>query len=55
MGEKINTDPEEFFPSVSPDHKYLFFSSTKNVRVEVYWINAKIIEDLKPDELKKGE
>jgi len=35
-------------PSVSPDGKYMFFESNG----DIYWVDAKIIEDLKPKELK---
>jgi ankyrin repeat protein/Tol biopolymer transport system component len=35
-------------PSVSPDGKYLFFARHGNI----FWVDAKIIEDLKPKELK---
>jgi glyoxylase-like metal-dependent hydrolase (beta-lactamase superfamily II) len=34
--------------SLSPDGKYLFFLSES----DIYWVDAKIIEDLKPKELK---
>ncbi|MBU0475696.1 MAG: hypothetical protein KKF62_16220 [Bacteroidetes bacterium] len=36
------------FPTVSPDGKYLFFMT----REGIYWVSAKIIEKLKPKELK---
>ena len=49
MGESINTDQIERFPWVSPDEKYLFFVRGFG---DVYWVNAMIIEELKPDELK---
>ena len=35
-------------PSVSPDGKYLFFES----KGDIYWVDAKVIEDLKPDQLQ---
>jgi len=42
-------DFEKFgIPMLTPDYKYLFFSSQGNI----YWVDAKIIEELKPDELK---
>lgn len=47
LGEKINTTGLEICPMVSPDGKYLFF-----LRGNVMWVSAKIIEDLKPKELK---
>ena len=41
------------FPSVSPDGKYLFFTKyTQGSNEDFYWVDAKIIKELKPDELK---
>ena len=59
MGKKINTVLNERFPNVSPDGKYFFFNSTRRIagakadepgngQGDVYWIDAKIIEELKP-------
>jgi len=39
-------------PGLSYDNKYLFFNAFKNQDADVYWVDAKIIENLKPDELK---
>jgi len=58
MGERINTEANERFPNVTPDGKYLFFNSTKRIPRatadapgngygDVYWIDARIIEELK--------
>ncbi len=58
MGEKINTAANERFPNVTPDGKYLFFNSTRKIagagadapgngQGDVYWIDAKVIEELK--------
>jgi hypothetical protein len=54
MGDKINTAGQERFPSVSPDGKYLFFARTQDEKTysDFYWVDAKIIEELKPKELK---
>lgn len=52
MGNKINTSSHELWPSVSADGKYIFFVSFKNGNADVYWISAKIIENLKPEEMK---
>lgn len=49
MGEPFNTKKMERFPGLSPDGKYLFFIRGFG---DVYWVDAKIIEDLKPEELK---
>jgi len=59
MGPRINTDGNERFPIVTPDGKYLFFNSTRKIAGagpnepgngagDMYWINAKIIEELRP-------
>lgn len=76
MGKEINTPSWEICPSVSPDGKYLFFTSDRrthkpfsetpityrekikilnrpgNGNGDIYWVDAKVIEDLKPDKLK---
>jgi len=54
MGDKINTEHQERFPSVSPDGKYLFFARHPDsiTYSDFYWVSAKIIEDLKPKECK---
>jgi glyoxylase-like metal-dependent hydrolase (beta-lactamase superfamily II)/Tol biopolymer transport system component len=50
MGSKINSDKSENRPYVSPDGKYFFYTSTKRGNRDIYWVDAKIIEELKPDE-----
>jgi len=77
MGASVNTAANEHCPALSPDGKYLFFSSgrsrhqdyskvaiTYNEKIEmmnswgngrnedIYWVDAKIIEELKPKDLK---
>ena len=52
MGDTINTSARESISIVSPDGKYLFFMSRRNGIGEFFWVDAKIIEDLKPKELK---
>ena len=54
MGPKINTKYSERFARVSPDGKYLFFGSNRkqladNLYFDIYWIDAKIIDELKKD------
>jgi Tol biopolymer transport system component len=51
MGDKINSDKSENRPYVSPDGKYLFYSSTKRGNRDIYWVDARIIEELKPDDI----
>ncbi|PCI63169.1 MAG: hypothetical protein COB37_05525 [Kordiimonadales bacterium] len=54
MGDKINTDSAENYPSVSPDGKFIFFDRRVGERVngerqvDIYWVNAQIIETLRP-------
>jgi Tol biopolymer transport system component len=52
MGEIINSEGYEVTPSVSSDGKFFFFESDKAGSMDIYWVDAKIIEELKPKELK---
>ena len=58
MGPEINSGKGERFARLSPDGKYLFFGSFRNVSADkhgadIYWIDAKIIDKLKNDEAAK--
>jgi Tol biopolymer transport system component len=46
LGNTINSEADEICPSVSPDGKYLFFTSNRNGTSAVYWMDASVIEDL---------
>ena len=51
LGDKINTEASEKNPSVSPDGKFLFFDrriKRGNADVTIYWVDAQIIETLRP-------
>lgn len=50
MGPIINATKTEFGASVSPDGKYLFFHRRVNGNGDIYWVDAKIIENLKTEE-----
>jgi len=52
LGKNINSKGNEFTPVITSDGKYLFFASDRSGNDEIYWADAKIIEDLKPKELK---
>ncbi|UCC39504.1 MAG: PD40 domain-containing protein [Candidatus Aminicenantes bacterium] len=52
MGDKVNSPHQEYIPYVTPDGKYFFFTSDKSGNRDIYWMDAKIIEELKPGELK---
>lgn len=46
MGQKINSPDQDVCPMVTPDNKYLFFISRRSGEYHVYWVSAKIIEEL---------
>jgi len=46
MGDKINTEKTERFPTVSPDGKYLFFMRHTPGQ-DFFWVSTEIIEKLK--------
>jgi Tol biopolymer transport system component len=48
MGPEINSAGYEFRPCLTPDGKYLFFTRGDEGWDHVYWVDAKIIDDLKP-------
>ncbi len=52
MGPRINTPGTDVLPMVSLDGKYLFYRSKRDGVSGIYWVSAKIIEVLKPKELK---
>jgi hypothetical protein len=52
MGKEINSEKSENRPYVSPVGKYLFFTSTKTGKRDIYWVDARIIETLKPKYLE---
>jgi len=47
MGNEINTNKSENRPYVSPDGKYLFYASTRRGNRDIYWVDARIINDFK--------
>ena len=48
LGEPINSREYDAIPYISSDRKYLFFYRTG----DIYWVDAKIIEELMPDKLE---
>ena len=48
MGEAINSESYDYCPILSPDGKYLFFSSSRSGNGDIYWVDATIINALKP-------
>ena len=53
MGARINTSSHEMSVSISPDGKYIFFGSFRNGNGDIYWVDAKIIDELKPKTERK--
>ncbi|MEO0339627.1 MAG: serine hydrolase, partial [Bacteroidota bacterium] len=49
MGPKINSTGHELCPFVSQDGKYFFYTSKE----DIYWVDAKIIQDLKKNPTPK--
>ena len=47
MGKAINSSGFDFYPMLSPDGKYLFFTRNINRNGDIYWVDSKIIEELK--------
>jgi len=43
MGQNINSEKYDYCPILSPNEKYLFFSSSRSGSGDVYWVDAKII------------
>ena len=52
LGDKINTGAWEAAASVTPDGKYLFFNrnmgTDKYENVDIFWVDAQVIETLRP-------
>jgi len=48
----LNSEESDWCPTVSPDGKYLFFTRNGKGNGDIYWVSGKIIEELRPKELK---
>ena len=49
-GEGINTSAYDWVPQITRDGKYFFFNSTRTGNWDIYWVDAKRIKNLKPEE-----
>ena len=48
LGDKINSEFEDAYGSITPDGKYFFFHrSAGNNKANIYWVDAKVILNLK--------
>lgn len=52
MESSINTEKNDLCASLTPDGKYLFFLSQREGLSRIYWVSAKIIEELKKKSFK---
>ena len=43
MGETLNSESSDYTPMLSPDGKYLFFTSARDGVSDIYWVDAKVI------------
>lgn len=50
MGSSVNSEYHDLTPYVSPDGKYLFFINQREQMNGMHWMDAKIIEELRPKE-----
>jgi ankyrin repeat protein len=48
LGEPVNTTSSEICPMVTHDGEYFFFNSFKSGNADNYWIDATVIEGLRP-------
>jgi hypothetical protein len=47
LGKFVNSEYSEYGASLTSDGKYLFFTSNRNGSEDIFWVSAKIIEELK--------
>ena len=47
MGSRVNSEYAEICPSVSMNGKYFFFTSRRRGKADIYWIDARIIDELR--------
>lgn len=48
MGGGVNSGVMDLCPVVTPDGKYLFFTSRRTGNGDIYWVSSKIIENFRP-------
>lgn len=48
LDKSINSDEHEIYPRVPREGKYLFFISIKARKPQMIWVDAKIIEEMRP-------
>lgn len=53
MGDTINSPAMEYCPFLSPDGRFLFFTSGRSGSGDIYWVDAGVIETLMPEAEKR--
>jgi Tol biopolymer transport system component len=53
LGNDINSASSEYGATISPDGKYLFYTSGRNGSEDIFWVSSKIIEGIILKENKK--
>ena len=48
LGPGVNSGGSEVCPVVSPDGRYLFYTSNRTGMASIYWVDASVIESLRP-------
>ena len=57
MGSAVNSDKWDAYASVTPDGKYILFNRAlddDSKEVDIYWVDASIIEELRPKQSGTG-
>lgn len=50
LGDKINTEQSDSYPTITPDGKYMLFNRMIDKdNVDIYWVDASFIEELRPN------
>jgi len=48
LGASINSEFSEYGATITPDGKYLFFTSNRNGSEDIFWLSTEKIDELKP-------
>lgn len=48
LGDVFNTSATEFCPKVTPDGRYLFYTSRFTGEGDIYWVDARILDEYRP-------
>ena len=49
LGSPVNTNYSDWYPTVTPDGKYLMFSRNIDGLADLMWVDAKIIDELRTE------